>query len=260
MTIIEATSKAISFFSMIKDTPATKQTKHCASPKASYSASDRPYNCYNLFFILERELFLQSRGVHTLKDQVDSIQVNNYSNLDLPNLPPRYQSLILPDYWFVHGRKKNQTRPHIKTHGVASLREIAVMVASNWKTADEETLRYVKTVANVLKRRRDQIKRTREAFSFAFSSCGFCQVIADSPISSWGFCQVIPDSPISSTPQPSQTWNTSNFLRNTVEEERCSRSCSPASSEHRIFDHMGCKHPVAEVDLNDAEIMSLWYK
>ena len=225
---------------MIKDRPATKQTKHCASPKANYSGSDRPYNCYNLFFILERELFLQSRGVHTLKDHVDyhSIQVSNYNNLDLPDLPPRYQSLILPDYWFVHGRKKNQTRPHIKTHGVASLREIAVMVASNWKKVDEETLRYVKTVANVLKRRRDQIKRTREAFSFAFPS--------------WGFCQVIPDSTISSSPQPWQT--------NTAEEEdQGSRSSSPTSSEHSSFDRLGYQLPFAEVDLNDAEIMSLWY-
>lgn len=104
---------------------------------------DRPYNHYNLYFILERELLLQSKGVITdfLKDAVAEssggfirhAKSDGYRDLDLPPMPPRFQAVILPSDWFVHGKKDKTKRRHRKTHGSTSFTELAKTIASNWK-------------------------------------------------------------------------------------------------------------------------------
>ena len=113
-----------------KQSKKVKKVGSCE--KKSYDASSRPYNCYNLFYILERELCLQSSGVETWKTantkettdssgsgsvQEDDVSTD-YSDLEIPSLPPRYQSLILQNNWFVHGKRNMKKRPHVKTHGV----------------------------------------------------------------------------------------------------------------------------------------------
>ncbi|KAL7538266.1 hypothetical protein ACHAXR_008425 [Thalassiosira sp. AJA248-18] len=109
--------------------------------KDSSSGSDpRPYNSYNLYFILERELFLQERGVYP--STTNALQPSSsagfhvdYNGIELPPLPSKYSSLVLPDQWYVHKKKK---RAHVKTHGLVSFREMASMVASRWKQEDNE--------------------------------------------------------------------------------------------------------------------------
>jgi len=147
------------------------------SPKNNKRAKrkPRPYNHYNLYFILERELFLQQRGIFPSTDQITpdaealrsqqvlsqslvSIvepQQVNYNDIEIPTLPSRYSSLVLPKDWFVHKKKK---RAHVKTHGLVSFREMAAMVASRWKQEDQEIILYVKTVVEKIKQRTDELK------------------------------------------------------------------------------------------------------
>eukprot|EP00581_Thalassiosira_minuscula_P016627 CAMPEP_0183721908 /NCGR_PEP_ID=MMETSP0737-20130205/14023_1 /TAXON_ID=385413 /ORGANISM="Thalassiosira miniscula, Strain CCMP1093" /LENGTH=243 /DNA_ID=CAMNT_0025951973 /DNA_START=47 /DNA_END=778 /DNA_ORIENTATION=+ len=133
-------------------------SKRCASASGS---NPRPYNHYNLYFILERELFLQSRGVASATNSQRPKDVgfhDEYGSIGLPPLPSRYSSLVLPRDWFVHKKKK---RAHVKTHGLVSFSDMAAMVASRWKQESQEIVLYVKTVAQKVKQRHDELKKTR---------------------------------------------------------------------------------------------------
>ena len=66
----------------------------------SKSVSTRPFNSYNLFYILERELILQSSGVNsrqydTASNTSSRVGFHNYIDLldQFPRIPARYQSL-----------------------------------------------------------------------------------------------------------------------------------------------------------------------
>ena len=58
---------------------------------------DRPLNSYNLYFILERALFLQSKGATSWKEEDRRLSLNfhEYCDLELPPFPMRYQSVCV---------------------------------------------------------------------------------------------------------------------------------------------------------------------
>jgi hypothetical protein len=58
---------------------------------------DRPLNSYNLYFILERALFLQSKGAKSWKEEDRRLSLNfhEYCDLELPPFPMRYQSVCV---------------------------------------------------------------------------------------------------------------------------------------------------------------------
>ena len=97
-----------------------------------------------------------------LKPDVHSRRNNEYIDLAIPPLPSRYSSLILPDDWFVPGRKKLEKRKHTKTHGVISFKDVALFTATNWKNIDQETLDFVTQVSNITKRRFSELECTKK--------------------------------------------------------------------------------------------------
>ena len=89
-----------------------------------------PYNSYNIFFILERTLLLESRenGAASSTKMVrprpgsemnGEAPCTGYECIDLPPLPPRYKPLesVLKANWYDPGRKRYEKRKHTKTHG-----------------------------------------------------------------------------------------------------------------------------------------------
>ena len=79
----------------------------------------KPYNNYNIFFILERELLIQARGKQpSPASSTAAFEFNGYDKIALPSFPPRYAHLAvtLDPNWFVSGKKKAK-RKHTKSHG-----------------------------------------------------------------------------------------------------------------------------------------------
>ena len=79
----------------------------------------RPHNCYNVFFLLDREQLLQSRpGYNPVTAAAANSPVHDvagYSYLEMPDLPTRYKGLVMQPGWYVPGR--NRVRKHVKSHG-----------------------------------------------------------------------------------------------------------------------------------------------
>ncbi|KAL7524598.1 hypothetical protein ACHAXR_000642, partial [Thalassiosira sp. AJA248-18] len=77
----------------------------------------KPYNNYNIFFILERELLIHTRNGKNTPPA--SIEFNGYEGLDLPPFPSRYQHLkpTLVSNWYVPGKERSAKRKHTKSHG-----------------------------------------------------------------------------------------------------------------------------------------------
>jgi len=145
--------------------------------------SPKPYNNYNLFFILERARILEGKQTgaiatsnrsnkishSTLHDEyfstkrIDDIpqSLSGYEFIDLPPLPPRYQHLqsVLPEDWYDSVRNRLTKRKHKKTHGMVSFQEMAKTVAINWKAVDPLTKNYVETFAALLKGRHEELRQ-----------------------------------------------------------------------------------------------------
>lgn len=142
------------------------QTPKMNAKTSSMSDSDpKPYNHYNLYFILERELFLQANGVYPTRDRFVQDTEVDYTGLELPPLPSRYSSLVLHDDWFV---SKKKYRAHTKSHGLISFREMAAMIStrwkeesSSWKEDGSEIRAFVRTVAERVKQRCREHRRSK---------------------------------------------------------------------------------------------------
>ena len=134
-----------------KAATALKMTNKKQTTKSK--KNPRPYNRYNIYFILERERLILAKGGTTKWSSPSSskdamVPINEgYKNMELPHLPMRFVHLTVPDGWCVPCQQKR--RPHRKTHGVASFRELARSIASSWKTIDEETLEFCTAVEKV---------------------------------------------------------------------------------------------------------------
>ena len=128
---------------MSMKTPNTKTKKADGS---------RPYNRYNIYFILERENIILSKGGSTKwsmsTDARESQSIKRgYEDLNLPPLSSRFSHLDVPDNWCISGQTKK--RLHRKTHGVATFRELAKSIAASWKAIDNETLEWCSAVEKV---------------------------------------------------------------------------------------------------------------
>ena len=73
----------------------------------------KPYNCYNLFFILERAHLLEARGApnnNSMPSYIKSLPLTGYEGLDVPPLPARYEHLnktsALNSSWYDPGMNK----------------------------------------------------------------------------------------------------------------------------------------------------------
>ena len=115
---------------------------------------------YNVFVILERELFYQERGFKTDGDlNLDhdlrlSLQYGGIAD-SFPPRPTRYESLKLSNFWFIK-------KPYRSKEGVDD--GISSLIASNWKTCDREVKDYVAMVARIVNNHRDEaIKIKRDA-------------------------------------------------------------------------------------------------
>ena len=226
-------------------------------PKQNKKIKNRPLNSYNLFFILERELLLQSKGFDTTKGKglsrrSTSVYFDDYADLALrfPPLPSRYQSVHLSADWYMHGKDK-KTREHIKTHGVISLKELSRSMAANWKMVDEDIKEYVTEVARMVLDRRDELEYASlllsyepnadalvaEEFPFDFGS-------PSSSSSAFHFgelCQVI------SEPSPSVA---PSYYYNFSRMNSSIRSVSESSS--------ASTYSIREVDMPDGRIIKMW--
>ena len=72
----------------------------------------RPYNRYNIYYILERNLLLQSNSEFKSKETTDASCsanfITGYENLrDIPALPSRYAKLELSHDWYMPGEYQN---------------------------------------------------------------------------------------------------------------------------------------------------------
>ena len=115
---------------------------------------------YNVFVILESELFYQERGFKTdgnLNLDHDlrlSLQYGGIAD-SFPPRPTRYESLKLSNSWFL--KKPYRSKEWIDD-GHSSL------IASNWWTCDKEVKAYVEIVARIVNNHRDEaIKIKRDA-------------------------------------------------------------------------------------------------
>ena len=276
-----------------KKTMANKTSDdHCKKKSSASVYSNRPYNHYNLFFILERELLLQSRGNET-QEKIDSLHscgslqgqgddvniINNYSDLKIPPLPPRYQNLILRKDWFVHGNRNRNKRRHVKSHGIASFTDLSRIIALTWSEIDDETFQYLITVASLVKERLQKGKAAREFCSAAASEivCGAslspttmaCQPVADesannalehdcsyliSPTTTI-LCQPADDSQI--FPPALPFWNSASNL---MQQQDSSVSSPPVAvtAPARVQSQVANSRSITEVEMIDNVIVSFW--
>ncbi|KAL7523944.1 hypothetical protein ACHAXR_000372 [Thalassiosira sp. AJA248-18] len=130
---------------------ATKTTKQKKKKKKGF----RPYNRYHIFFILERERLIVSKGGSTkwslwtadAREPQTTVK-RGYENLNLPPLPPRFAHLNVPEGWCIPGKQKKKRR-HTRTHGMATFCELSRSIAASWKIIDIATLAYCTAVEKV---------------------------------------------------------------------------------------------------------------
>mmetsp|Transcript_13808 Transcript_13808/g.29401 ORF Transcript_13808/g.29401 Transcript_13808/m.29401 type:complete len:749 (-) Transcript_13808:256-2502(-) len=127
-----------------------------ASPgKTRYKRRTKKYNNFNIFFMLERQLLLQSRGggIDAIENPIDTSDspLIKYKELRLPPLCRRYNHLPLTSNWFLELlANQNKKRPHRKSHGLIPFKELAQTVAKNYREIDDDTQSFVNEVAERL--------------------------------------------------------------------------------------------------------------
>lgn len=108
-------------------TEEKRNRKKPGQEKKGATKQRKPYNNYNLFFMLEREKFLQNNGTFPIDPTEAGVQRSDntdsdidYSDINIPPFPLRYAALTLPDDWYVNKKKQ---RRHAKTHGSSPSRK-----------------------------------------------------------------------------------------------------------------------------------------
>lgn len=118
----------------------------------------RPYNRYNIFFILERELAVQVNS--DCRPSFEGLPdfVTGFEGLDIPDeLPPRYAQLELSSGWYLPAR--NTSRKHNKSHGVMTFSELSRSIAKAYKEVDQDTFDYIDAVSKAMIKRSHEIKK-----------------------------------------------------------------------------------------------------
>eukprot|EP00956_Cyclotella_meneghiniana_P024646 scaffold49757_cov82-Cyclotella_meneghiniana.AAC.6 len=134
-------------------------TKSIPSKKSSARniGQSKSINRYNIFYILERELLLKQIGF-TPKKRSSEYEKQMYGDLasSFPARPSRYESLELPDNWYL----KRSARSRDRKQSV-SQKGLSTTIASNWKSCDADVKSYVTTIAKIIKKRHDEIQSSK---------------------------------------------------------------------------------------------------
>lgn len=256
--------------------PKTNTNSATSSPKKKNKdpLETKPYNRYNIFYILERELFLQSNSGYQRKRNDDhAIPLNfttGYEDIDLPDLPPRFASLDLPFDWYMPGKRKLKKRDHKKSHGLASFQDLARIVANGYKIIDDETLEYVTTVATLLKQQHNVLR----AMKTNHVECSAVACVSDTRRDENKSAQhyiTQPSHIIVSAPAQPRLPNMSDLLLNSTAPAgatnissmsntipmKCFRnnSCSDAPQAQVVLTSAS----ISEVDIDDSIIMAMWH-
>lgn len=85
---------------------AKKNSGASAADKKFDPVKAKPYNRYNIYFILERERLLQANPNYNRKDACAEICITGYENMDLPHHPKQYGHLDLAADWYMPGKYK----------------------------------------------------------------------------------------------------------------------------------------------------------
>jgi len=155
--------------------PKPKRKK--IKPKRTQHAFNRPWNRYIIYFKMEREKLIMAKGgstewskssneddddddtnpkpenantannANTAKSSKKPTPTGEYDDLTMPPLPKRFAHLTVPRGWYIPDLAHR--RPHRKSHGVTSSRELAKMIAESWKEVDDETLEWCMAVEKV---------------------------------------------------------------------------------------------------------------
>jgi len=144
---------------LMKSAAASRESSS-SSPSSSpskprYKKRTKKYNNFNIFFMLERQVLLQSRGggIDAIKNPIDTSNspLVRSKELHLPPLCRRYNHLPLSSSWFLELlANQNKKRPHRKSHGLIPFKELAQTVAKNYREIDDETQSFVNEVAERL--------------------------------------------------------------------------------------------------------------
>jgi len=123
--------------------------------KSKYKKRTKKYNNFNIFFMLERQLLLQSRGggINAIEKPIDTskLPMVKHKPLSLPPLCDRYSQLPLTNNWFLELlANQNKKRPHRKSHGLIPFKELAQTVAKHYREIDDETQCFVNEVSERL--------------------------------------------------------------------------------------------------------------
>eukprot|EP00956_Cyclotella_meneghiniana_P029305 scaffold70496_cov67-Cyclotella_meneghiniana.AAC.1 len=117
---------------------------------------NHPINCYNLYYILERELFLKNNGAPPAVKFTSRSERMYYGDLasTFPPLPSRYESLELPDFWFLRRThpQRNRYKKYRDSNSV-SLHGLTSAIAKSWKSCDASVKDYVRAVAKIITKR-----------------------------------------------------------------------------------------------------------
>ena len=129
------------------------------SKPSKKNSTERTVSSYNLFYTLERQLFLKENGIPSSQvKHVSEDDWKNYGDLSrlFPTRPSRYKSLDLPDTWFIKRTSRSRNRS-TKNQDAICLEGLSKAIASSWKTCDAEVKGYVTTVAEMIKKRCNEI-------------------------------------------------------------------------------------------------------
>jgi len=122
----------------------------------------RPYNRFNLFFILERELILQSNPEYTAtnKEIRRPPFVTGFEDIEIPStVPARYAHITIPEGWYLPGRSK--ARSHSKSKNLIPFVVLSKSIAQNYKNIDKEdkeTFNYLDAISKSMLKRSKELK------------------------------------------------------------------------------------------------------
>ena len=137
-------------------------TKSIPSKKsiARNIGQSKSINNYNIFYILEREFLLKQIGC-TPKKISSEYEKQIYGDLasSFPARPSRYESLELPDNWYL--KRSTRSRDRSKKKRSVSQKGLSSTIASNWKSCDADVKSYVTTVSKIIKERHDEIQSSK---------------------------------------------------------------------------------------------------
>ena len=131
-----------------------------------YKGNYKPINCYNLYYILERELILKNNGAPPAVKITSSCERMHYGDLasKFPPLPSRYESLELSDFWFLRRRIRQRIcYKRFSDSTLVSLHGLTSAIAKSWKSCDTDVKEYVTAVAKIIMIRSKEITRSKNS-------------------------------------------------------------------------------------------------